>query len=296
MIFAWLRLSGGASAQTYARDCQQLITDSVDKSEDSVKSSDATCQKRMCGTLPPASLDFRKRLSPQCSTLMAQYQSDWSHEGLSNMLTPAPCTTQSWVVGATGPFLVSNEQRPIATFAMCTIPKVACTNFRKLLNTIIRYPEPMPSDAFTQFQKPHFWRYPSVFSYEPPFSNVPPEDSQPVCNGWELPARPNDYADRPRLPAEMPSFIVGRNPYIKVLSGYLDKMVDNPKRHDQVTYKHVNEHLGVTKNMTWSNDVAGFQAFVRKLSEKGVDGVVRCSPPWYLRELNCTDSDPWMRP
>ena len=296
IVLAWLCLSGGASAQTYARECQRLITDSVDTSGEQVTSSDAACQKRICGALPPAPLDFRKRLSPQCSSLMSQYRSDWSHEGLSNMLTPAPCTTQSWVMDATGPFLVSNEQRPIATFAMCTIPKVACTNFRKLLNTIIRHPEPMPTDAFTQFQSPHFWRYPSVFSYEPPFSNATPEDSQSVCNAWEPPRHPAEYADRPRLSPDMPSFIVGRNPYIKVLSGYLDKMVDNPKRNDQWTYKGVNEHLGVETNTTWSNDVAGFQAFVRKLSERGVDGVVRYMPPWYLRVLKCDMCGPWVRP
>lgn len=273
-VLAWLCLAGWASAQTYARECQRLVPESIDKSGQKVSSSDAICQKRVCGALPPAPLDFRERLSPQCSALMAQYRSDWSHEGVSNMLTPSPCTTQEWVVNPTGPFLVSNEQHPVATFAMCTIPKVACTNFRKLLNTIIRHPEPMPTDAFAQFQDPHAWRYPSVFTYEPPASNTTRAQRQAASTEWQLPESEAGSTDGPRLPADMQSFIVGRNPYIKVLSGYLDKMVDNPKRHDQWTYKKVNKHLGVASGTTWPNDVAGFQAFVKKLSAKGVDRVV----------------------
>lgn len=53
-----------------------------------------------------------------------------------------------------------------APFAMCTIPKVGCTNFRKLLAALVFDPEPLPRDAFSQYYKPHIWKYPSVWHYK----------------------------------------------------------------------------------------------------------------------------------
>ena len=286
ILVAVMWLFGSCSAQSFARECQRLAAANVDRSGAHVTGSDAICQLRPCGTLPPSPLDFHERLSPQCSNLMAQYRSSWSLEGRSNMLTPTPCTMQPWVMGPTGPFLVSNQQQPIATFAMCTIPKVACTNFRKLLSTLIKHPDAMSTDAFKQFIGGHSSYYPSVYLYRPPSNSTstsnPPTLWPRLLDNLTPQSLPQEEVGEARLPASMPSFVVGRNPYVKVLSGYLDKMIANSARHDQYTFAHVNQWLGVPKHTLWPNSVAGYREFVKKLAEKGLGNIVCFSFPGWL--------------
>ena len=150
---------------------------------------------------------------------MEEYKSAWSLSGLSNLMDTRPCTSGAWTIGPTGPVLVSNRE-PIATFAMCTIPKVACTNFRKLLSLLIRYPDAMPTDSFEQFQNPHIWEYPNVWHYKiPEPATISNETACGDASGSDAAACPQSapYSARARLPAAIPSFVVGRNPYIKVL-------------------------------------------------------------------------------
>eukprot|EP00892_Ulva_mutabilis_P004367 jgi/Ulvmu1/2301/UM013_0149.1 len=76
-----------------------------------------------------------------------------------------------------------------------------------------------------------------------------------------------------RLPAHVPTFAIGRNPYLRLLSGFRDKMVDNPTRRDTWTAKAVNTHFGVPPGTKWDNTPLGFRSFVRALWEKGVSAI-----------------------
>ena len=246
----------------------------------------------MCGRVPETELKFYERLSPQCGNLMEQYMSKWSRMGVSNLVTPHPCTTSKKALGPHGPVLISSPH-PIATFAMCTVPKIACTNFRKLLSTVMVHPDPMPTDSFSHFFNPHMWPYPTVWHYEPANASMqvntgdvpsrssfsaPTElsDSIPMRLPSSIPDRlPGSHLEadvnistREKLPESVPSFIVGRNPYVRVLSGFLDKMVHDPLRHDQWTYKSTNDNMGLHGETRWENTVESFKNFVKVLSVK----------------------------
>lgn len=62
---------------------------------------------------------------------------------------------------------------------------------------------------------------------------------------------------------------------VQVLSGFLDKMVTDPMRHDQWTYKHENAHLGLDPETPWENSQESYASFVRHLSATGLNNVVR---------------------
>ena len=64
---------------------------------------------------------------------------------------------------------------------------------------------------------------------------------------------------------------------MQVLSGFLDKMIPDPYRHDQWTYKSENEHLKLDKETPWEDSKESYAKFVQRLSEVGLGGVVRCS-------------------
>ena len=61
-----------------------------------------------------------------------------------------------------------------------------------------------------------------------------------------------------------------------MLSGFLDKMIPDPSRHDQWTYQNENEHLQLHKETPWENSQESYAKFVQRLSEVGLGGVVRC--------------------
>lgn len=77
----------------------------------------------------------------------------------------------------------------------------------------------------------------------------------------------------PQIPSAVPTFTIGRNPYIRVLSGFLDKMITNPGRHDAWTRMNVNKHLQFEPQARWQPSVRDFHSFVRALALRGVDGV-----------------------
>lgn len=81
---------------------------------------------------------------------------------------------------------------------------------------------------------------------------------------------------------QVPSFVIGRNPYVRILSGYLDKMVDNPARHDQWTFHSVNHRMRLPMDTAWPPSVDGFRRFVRRLADHGLIDQVR--PFWKLLE------------
>lgn len=295
------------SASLFARECRQQAALNADHSNQDLHPSDDLCNKHVCGAIPETDVKFNERLSPQCTTLLDSYKSKWSRQGLSNAVAPHPCSTSKKALGPHGPVLISSKY-PTATFAMCTIPKSGCTNFRKLLSTVMLHPDPMPSDSFSQWFNPHMWPYPTVWHYDVPQPSCDTNPRGPGCSGGaqgrslkqdSLPTRLQDQdadveakpdrkpASTPekrldRLPDSVPSFMVGRNPYVRVLSGFLDKMVHDPLRHDQWTYKSTNERLGLHSETRWFNTVLSFQMFVRALVQKGLEGQV-CTHVLYVK-------------
>eukprot|EP00892_Ulva_mutabilis_P001468 jgi/Ulvmu1/11321/UM074_0036.1 len=84
---------------------------------------------------------------------------------------------------------------------------------------------------------------------------------------------PETTSSPPRVPVAVPTFIVGRNPYVRVLSGFLDKMVVNADRHDQFTHIAVNRHLAFPPHAAWEPSVRDFHSFVRALALRGVEAI-----------------------
>eukprot|EP00892_Ulva_mutabilis_P012327 jgi/Ulvmu1/9467/UM052_0036.1 len=106
---------------------------------------------------------------------------------------------------------------------------------------------------------------------------------------------PLERTPTPRIPSHIPTFIVGRNPYVRVVSGFRDKMTANPSRSDQQTNRAVNKHFNIRKTMAWPDSPEAFRHFVRALALHGVEdidthfqpAVQMCSPTlkydYYLR-------------
>ena len=152
----------------------------------------------ICGRLrlPPPSQSFRARLSPQCAAVMREFRAFGSpRSGLPPTTPGAPpppwrkCAASHAALEPTNPVVV---QRPhVAPFVMCTVPKVACTNLRKLLYAIINYRHERPERG-AGFAWPlgryHSSAFPTLWHYE---------------------HEPYDLSDR------YPSFIIARNPYVR---------------------------------------------------------------------------------
>ena len=50
-------------------------------------------------------------------------------------------------------------------FIMCTIPKVGCSNFRKLMRVLFTPPEQLPQTQQQQLYRAHFALYPTIWHY-----------------------------------------------------------------------------------------------------------------------------------
>ena len=79
--------------------------------------------------------------------------------------------------------------------------------------------------------------------------------------------------DNRDLSGSLPSFIVGRNPYVRLLSGFLDKLVARQlggAYKSQWNLWNTNEQLGRPRESPFEASPAGFAQFVRALSVRGV--------------------------
>lgn len=61
-------------------------------------------------------------------------------------------------------------------------------------------------------------------------------------------------------------FVIGRNPYIRLLSGFLDKMVVSNGSHDWPIMERVNRDLGLAAAHAFLGTAEGFSEFVRLLA------------------------------
>jgi Sulfotransferase family len=138
------------------------------------------------------------------------------------------------------------------SFIMCTVPKVACSSFRKLLNAVIRHPDKPAAKTWDQIMSAHFDIYPTVWHYQKRHHN---------------------------LTTTHPSFILGRNPYVRVLSGFLNKMVMDPtvkEPHDMYTLRDTNRALGRPEDKPFDATKQSFSHFLKLLKQNGA--VVRPAP------------------
>jgi hypothetical protein len=180
-------------------------------------------QSSICGSMRQLSYtpssSFKLRLSKECRAVMDSYRP----MGAPRTGLPLPsaidrraewrkCQKAEYAFLPTNPIIV---QRPhVAPFAMCTVPKAACTSLRKLLYAIIHYnrDRPRPGAGFKM----------ALSGYH---SNVYPTI-------WHYNRTDADLSDR------YPTFIIARNPYVRLVSGYLDKMVVKPEFRASLNNTH----------------------------------------------------------
>eukprot|EP00892_Ulva_mutabilis_P004683 jgi/Ulvmu1/2587/UM014_0038.1 len=260
-----------------AHKCRDALV-TVTRQDKAYRKSNAPCGDPICGEIPPSPLNFTERLSPQCSALFDSYRSSWSRMHLSNTVKPGDrlCSHSILARSPTNPVLMSAPNT--ATFLLCSVPKVGCTNLRKLLYAMLQESDAPIRDAFTQFNSVHLPPYPTIWHYKLPHPDprnaLTPADFEGNINTTAPePFAPGVPSAPPRVPSSIPSFVVGRNPYVRLVSGYLDKMVYNPQRYDQWTFKSVNRGMGFAEQARWNGTVASFRNFVRSLAHSGIDAV-----------------------
>jgi Sulfotransferase family len=252
IVACCLVLSLDAAVAISSRDCKAVIAKAFSKYK--FNDDRSACHKAICGSLNVQTLrtPFMEKLSPKCQSVMQRYRKKqdqtWRY-GLTQQASGWPllermhCSSSrdAWV--ATNPVVV--ESPASASFIMCTVPKVACSSFRKLINTIIRWPDPPEASTWDQIMKAHFDYYPTV---------------------WHFRRR------TPNLARTHPSFTLGRNPYIRVLSGFLNKMVIDPtvkEDHDMYTLQDTNRALGREESKPFEATPDSFGEFLRLLKVNG---------------------------
>jgi hypothetical protein len=251
-IFALLLLCSSYAAAISSRACKAT----VGRAYEQYKGSKG-CRMPICGALDQDKrrTSFLERLPRQCRAVMERYRvppSDSVHHGFPRppwaakpLQTRCATSRPSWF--PTNPVVV--ESPDAANFIMCTVPKVACSSFRKLLNTVIRSPDPAEPTTWDQIMKAHFDYYPTVWHYTQTHGN---------------------------LTDTYPTFTVGRNPYVRLLSGFLNKMVFNPhanEPHDAVNLRDVNLGFGRHPDAFFWGTRESFSQFIDLLIKKGTTDI-----------------------
>jgi Sulfotransferase family len=210
-------------------------------------------RRPLCGSLDQTltGVRFMDRLSPSCKQVMAQYSNpdmrrqlkksadnneeiDESFQSNSREETQTPARTRSSTDSApTNPVVV--EQDDVANFVACTVPKAGCTLMRSLLYVLTRPVSGAMSFTDMQVQTA---QYPTVWHYN---EQTEPSDTYPT-------------------------FVIGRNPYIRLVSGFLDKLVVGDF-HDWVILRRVYQDLGLPEDYKFEATAESFQDFVVRLSE-----------------------------
>ena len=138
-----------------------------------MKTERMACSDTVCGPLREASLriPFSERLSPECQTVMRAYQPKGPDAAAARLLRRkwhrvSKCAAERGSFGsasANNPVVVQSGNAP--PFMMCNIPKVGCTNFRKLLRVLMLHPDPLPTGATEQMWPAHVGTYPTLWQY-----------------------------------------------------------------------------------------------------------------------------------
>lgn len=170
------------------------------------------CGRLDTGDLFRRPVSFMDRLSPSCQAVLSRYSrtsrraeisqasygnasryisTSWPSMGPGAIMSDGgfprlECSNLHAAAYATNPVVV--EVDDAANFAMCTVPKAGCTLFRSILYVLTRRPE--RSLSFRNGDV-HTVDYPTGLFYE----------------------------HQPALEDKYPTFVLGRNPYIRLVSG-----------------------------------------------------------------------------
>lgn len=198
LLFLGFVSQAGSVQAVSSRRCLEL----VDRLQLAVDSGRATKCRPPCGSLDTRShhLEFMDRLSQSCQAVMSRYTANKS--SLPAYVVPLArsdnlqriklfpfvdtCSRFKQAGLATNPVVV--ELARSAPFAMCTVPKAGCTLFRSLLYVLTRHSEDKVSFKNSHV---HGAQYPTALHYR----------------------YQSELAD------SYPTFVVGRNPYIRLVSG-----------------------------------------------------------------------------
>jgi hypothetical protein len=154
-----------------------------------LKASSSDCHTSICGSLDTgyATSTFLNRLSDTCRAQMETYRSPQAVAGgwlvRHDVPIASKCSTQRRSADPTNPVVI--EVGYGSPFIICTIPKVGCTNFRKLLRALLLVPKLPLANPAEQWKQAHFGMYPTLWHYH--------------------------HMDV-RLDGRYPSFALGRNP------------------------------------------------------------------------------------
>lgn len=178
----------------------RLCVDIIAKLQHGVDSGRITECRPLCGLLDTNnySISFMDRLSPSCQSVMSRYKGRSSSSiavspaHLANHTShrlPPPvhdCGQVRKASAATNPVVIETDD--VAHFVMCTVPKAGCTLLRSLLFALTR-----DTQGGVSFRNSvvHDTAYPTAWHYK----------------------SETDLVDT------YPTFVVGRNPYIRLVSG-----------------------------------------------------------------------------
>ena len=161
----------------------------IQASKRHVASSSASCQP-VCGKLDHAAgeASFTDKLSERCRVAMGTYWATLPPDtGLINPAGWGKCATKQGSSTGSNPVVVAS--RNTSPFIMCTVPKAACTDQRKLLRALMVAPRnsswQMPATARGQAVHAHAGKYSTLWHYQ--------HEAEPLDDRF-------------------PSFVVGRNP------------------------------------------------------------------------------------
>eukprot|EP00892_Ulva_mutabilis_P003586 jgi/Ulvmu1/159/UM001_0163.1 len=225
-----------------------------------VESGEKLCGAPLCGylELDDANRTFLGSMSLKCQALMWAYRDDTASvlgvTGAANRL----CATSKEAYLPNNPVIVETEE--VRNFMMCTVPRAASTNLRSLMNMLIRLPEePRPSTT-DQHWDAQFDIYPTVWHYR--------MNSHPTYDAY-------------------PSFIISRNPYIRLLSAFLNKMTVPMGQDGYWIVKNVNAALGMPPTKVWQATRPSFHEFVTALLRRK-HGVAHLDPHFRLALRACS--------
>lgn len=132
------------------------------------------CEPAVCGTLSDgaSTTTFSSRLSESCAAEMSKYRTapangEWlvkRFPGSQDWREWSKCANGNSALQATNPVVIN--VRGLQPFMLCSVPKVACTNLRKLLQAILAKPgAPYDPDPDAQMHLAHFGSFPTLWHY-----------------------------------------------------------------------------------------------------------------------------------
>eukprot|EP00892_Ulva_mutabilis_P010954 jgi/Ulvmu1/8230/UM041_0039.1 len=244
-LTVYLIVETGLTIATSSRLCLDMVA----RLQRGVDNGSVTKCRPICGSLNTDNynIPFMDRLSPTCQAVMSRYRGTgrrvsataasparFANQADQRISPPDGCTQAYQASAATNPVVV--ETADAANFVMCTVPKAGCTLLRTLLYALMQ-----DTQHGLSFRNSivHGTPYPTAWHYQSNF----------------------DLLDT------YPTFVVGRNPYIRLVSGFLDKMVVSNRSHDWVVMGRVNTDLGMPKHSSFTASRESFSDFVHLLQQ-----------------------------